>query len=192
MIQPSKRSLSKRSSFSRRASEWLSWGGELLFSDLAEQAEHEEREAAQAEAKAAAAKCLEEEEWARQDAAAAKAAKLEEWKVALIVARSAALADFRAKTLSKDDLQRRNTELAAEAKAIEWEEVEGEVEKEQDKEEEANDLPVLWVVKWKAEVFEEDKEEVDQLEEDGVDAKRAKFASSRLLGGEFSIFDFSS
>jgi hypothetical protein len=176
--------------------EWLSWGGELLFSDLAEQVEREEREAAEAkaraEAEAAEAKRLEDEERARRDAAAAKAAKLQGRKAALLAARSAALAGFRAKTLSKEDLQLRNAELAAEAKAIEREEVEGEVEKEEDEEEEADDLPVVRVAKRKAEIFEDDEEEVDQLEEDGVDAKRAKFASSGLLDFEGAVsFRFS-
>jgi hypothetical protein len=155
--------------------EWLEWGGELLFSELQDEVACEEREAAEAkawaEAEAAEAKHLEDEEQARQDAAAAKAAKLQGQKAALLVAHSAALAGFHAKTLSKEDLQLRNTELAAEAKAIEREEVEGEVEKEEDEEEEANDLPVVQVAKQKAEAFEEDEEEVDQLEEDRVDAK---------------------
>jgi hypothetical protein len=72
-------------------------------------------------------------------------------------------------------------ELAVEAKAIEHDEAEGEDEKEEDEDEKAQDLPIVRVAKRKAEALEDDDEEVDQLEEDELDVKWARFATSGLL-----------
>jgi hypothetical protein len=106
--------------------DWLSWGGELLFSDLKEQVEQEEQEEKkvrlqEAEESEQMAKWEVEEE-AKHVAAEAKVVRLEARKVALGKARKSVLADFRAKTLSKDKLLRRNAELAAEVSTIKKEE----------------------------------------------------------------------
>jgi hypothetical protein len=90
--------------------EWLSWGGELLFSDLKEQVEHEEREEKEARLREAEksehmAK-REAEEEVKCVAAEAKMARVEAWKVVLGKARKSVLADFQAKTLLKEDLLR--------------------------------------------------------------------------------------
>lgn len=61
--------------------EWISWGRDLLFLELAEQVQRKEQEAvaarAKAEVEAAEAKLCEEVEEAKQQAAVVKAAKIE-------------------------------------------------------------------------------------------------------------------
>jgi hypothetical protein len=61
--------------------EWISWGGKVLFLDLAEELEREEKEAAEAkaweEAEWAEARRREAEEEAKREVAAVKAAKIE-------------------------------------------------------------------------------------------------------------------
>src|SRR5277367_3993406 len=88
--------------------EWVSWGGELLFTELKEEIDREKKQ--------------EEEEARRRLAAEAKTERLEARRAALSDARATLLADFRAKKLSKEEVQKRNGELAAEAKAIERDE----------------------------------------------------------------------
>lgn len=146
--------------------EWLSWGGELLFTALQERVAREERELE-------AARVREEEEETRRVAEAAKKAKLDARKTALFEAKNAVLANFRAKALSKEDLRRRDAELKAEADAIKRAEAGEESEAEEE-------LPVVVVAKRKAtEVIdlEEDQEE-DELEED---PKRTTGAEGGLL-----------
>lgn len=96
--------------------------------DLSEQVEQERRaeEARQVQ---------EEEEEARRAEENVKKAKIEARKGALGDARNAALAVFHAKTLSKEELQWRNVELAAEARAIKRAEA-----GDEDKEERENNL----------------------------------------------------
>jgi hypothetical protein len=60
----------------------------------------------------------------------------------------------------------------------------GENKREEEEVKMAEGLPVVRVVKRKAEALEDDDEEVDQLEEDKINVKWAKFASSRLLDFE--------
>jgi hypothetical protein len=93
---------------------------------MKEEVEREEQEKKEARLREA-----EESEWivkreaeeeAKRVAAEAKVARVEVWKVALREARKSVLADFRAKTLSKEELLQRNAELAAEASVIEKEE----------------------------------------------------------------------
>jgi hypothetical protein len=161
--------------------EWLSWGGDLLFSDMKEQVEREERREKEARLREAEeserlAK-REAEEEAKRVAAEAKAERLEAWKVALGEARKSVLAEFRAKTLSKEDLLRRNAELAAEASAIE--------------KEEAGDGDEVEVVEETVELGEGSqvaagKRKADEVEEeddgeDEVDAKRSRGIVDGLL-----------
>jgi hypothetical protein len=152
-----------------------------LFSDLKEQVEREEREEKEARLREAEeseriAK-REAEEEAKRVAAEAKTARVEARKIALGEARKSVLADFRAKTLSKEDLLRRNAELAAEASAIE--------------KEEAGDGDGVEVLEETVELGESSqvaagKRKADEMEgdddgEDEVDAKRSKGAESGLL-----------
>jgi hypothetical protein len=150
--------------------EWLSWGGELLFPELREEVEKEEREKEEARKR-------EEEKESKQAAAKAKAATLEARKAALGEAQRAIMAEFRAKTLSRDELQQRNAELAAEAYAIEKEE---ECEKEEDEVEEDTvefgDSSQVVAGKRKADEVEEDDEGEDEIE-----AKRTKDVVNGLL-----------
>jgi hypothetical protein len=102
--------------------EWLSWGSKLLFPDLQETVDHELREVEEKrrmeeEATEIARKWAEEEE-TRRSVAAAKVAKIEARRTALGQARREAMLAFRAKTLSRDELQHRNTEFASEASLI--------------------------------------------------------------------------
>jgi hypothetical protein len=161
--------------------DWLSWGGELLFSDLREQVEREEREEKEArlreaeESERVARREVEEE--AKCVAAEAKAARLEARRVALGEVRKLVLAEFWAKTLLKDDLLRQNAELAAEASAIEKEEA-----GDGDEVEVIKETVGLWegsqvaVGKWKA-----DEMEGDDDGEDEVNAKRSKGVANGLL-----------
>jgi hypothetical protein len=148
--------------------EWLAWGGDLLFSEMRDEIERE--------------RVRKEQEEAREAAALAKKAELDARKAALVEARSLVLAEFRAKTISKDDLQRRNRELAAEAMDIEKDEEE--VEDEEDEE----DGPMVRLGKRKAKVLEADKgkEEVDKLNEGTteLEAKRARFEAMGLINFE--------
>jgi hypothetical protein len=132
--------------------EWLSWGRDLLFSNLQEEIE---REACEAEAKGQMEeeqieiekRCIEEEE-RRRVAVAMKAEKLTAHRAALGEACWAAMLEFRAKTLSWEDLQKQNAKLANEASAISKAEA-GEDKDEagyEEKEGEAN-LPVVVVGK---------------------------------------------
>ena len=155
--------------------EWLSWGGDLLFSDLYEEVERERKEEE-------VIRILEEENAIRQAEETAKKTKIEDRKAALGAARNAALLEFRAKTLSKEDLQQRNAELAAEAKAIERDEVGDEVESERQIE-----LPVVKLGKRKAVRMEDDEDGEDELNEQEIEAKRAKYATSGLLDFEGSV-----
>jgi hypothetical protein len=59
-----------------------------------------------------------EEEEARRSAAKAKAAKIEAQRAALGQARREAMVAFRVKTLSREELQHRNTEFASEVSSI--------------------------------------------------------------------------
>jgi hypothetical protein len=92
------------------------------------------------------------------------------------------LAEFWSKTISKDDLQRQNRELAVEAKDIKKDEEE--VEDEEDEE----DGPIVRLGKQKAKVLEADegKEEVDELDEGTteLEAKRARFEAMGLIDFE--------
>jgi hypothetical protein len=160
---------------------WLSWGGELLFSDLKEQVECEEWEEKETGLQAAeeseqVAK-QEVEEEARHVAAEAKAERLKARKVTLGKARKSVLAEFRAKTLSKEDLLRRNAELAAEASTIEKEEAgDGdEVEVVEDTVELGEGSQVAAGKRKADEVEEEDDGE------DEVDAKRSRGIVDGLL-----------
>jgi hypothetical protein len=71
--------------------EWLVWGGDLLFSEMRDDIERE--------------RVRKEREEVHEAAALAKKAKLDARKATLVEARSLVLAEFRAKTISKDDLQ---------------------------------------------------------------------------------------
>jgi hypothetical protein len=150
--------------------EWLSWGGELLFPELREEVEKEECE------KEEARKCKEEKK-SKRAAANVKAATLEARKAALGKAQRSIMAEFRAKTLLRDELQQRNVELAAEVYAIEKEE---ECEKEEDEVEEDTvefgDSSQVVAGKHKADEVEEDDEGEDEIE-----AKQTKDVMNRLL-----------
>jgi hypothetical protein len=163
--------------------EWLAWGGDLLFSEMRDEIEME--------------RVRKEREEAREAAALVKKAELDARKAALVEARSLVLAEFRAKTISKDDLQRRNRELAAEAKEIEKEE-----EEVEDEEEDEEDGPMVRLGKRKAKALEADEgeDEVDEVDEGTteLEAKRAKFEATGLIEFEGpvsprllrSIFDY--
>jgi hypothetical protein len=119
----------------------------------------------------------EAEEEAKRVAAEAKAERLKVRKVALGEAQKSVLAEFRAKTLLKEELLRRNAELVAEASAIE--------------KGEADDRDEVEVVKEMVDLGESSqvaagKQKVDEVEgdndgEDKVDVKRSKGVESRLL-----------
>jgi hypothetical protein len=163
--------------------DWLAWGGDLLFSEMRDDIERE--------------RVRKEREEAREAAAVAKKAELDARKTALVEARSLVLAEFRAKTISKDDLQRRNRELAAEAKDIERNE-----EEVVDEEEDEEDGPVVRLGKRKAKALEavEGEDEVDEVDEGTteLEAKRARFEATGLIDFEGpvsprylrSIFDY--
>jgi hypothetical protein len=156
--------------------EWLSWGGELLFPELHEEVEKEEREKENAKRREEEAKKRKEEEEEEREAAQAKAATLKAQKAALGKAQRAIMAEFWAKTLSRDELQQRNAELVAEAYAIEKEEGEkDEDEVEEDTVEFGGSSQVV-AGKRKADEVEEDDEG-----EDEVEAKRMKGVVDGLL-----------
>jgi hypothetical protein len=150
--------------------EWLSWGGELLFPELREEVEKEEHEKEEV-------RKHEEEKESKRAAVNAKAATLEARKAALGEAQQSIMAEFRAKTLSRDELQQRNAELAAEAYAIEKEE---ECEKEEDEVEEDTvefgGSSQVVAGKRKADEVEEDDEG-----EDKVEAKQSRDIVNGLL-----------
>ena len=154
--------------------EWIAWGRALLFGELRE-------ELARQQAEDEARRALEVEERVHEAAAAAKAAGLIDRRATLADARNSVLAQFRAKTLSKDELQKRNAELAAEANAIEKDEV-GEEPDEDTKEHQ--ELPTVRLRKRKAVALEISDEEEDELAEDRTDTKRAKTLSNELLDVE--------
>lgn len=90
------------------------------------------------------------------------------------------------------DLQRQNAELATKAKVIKKDEA-----GDEDEDEEEEDLPVAQLGKQKAAdtVVNEDRE--DELQQDEVNVKQAKFVSSGLLNFEGPVsvqtfFNFSS
>jgi hypothetical protein len=154
--------------------EWLLWGGDLFFSDMKEEVEHEEQEKKEARLREAEeseriAK-REAEEEAKRVAAEAKAARVKAQKVALGEARKSVLADFQAKTLSKE-------ELAAEASAIEKEEADdGDEVKVVEETMGLGESSQVATGKRKA-----DEVEGDDDGEDEVDAKRSKGDESGLL-----------
>jgi NADH dehydrogenase/NADH:ubiquinone oxidoreductase subunit G len=94
--------------------EWVSWGGEYLFSGLKEDMEEEEREA---EAK----RLWDAEEEAKRVASEAKEAALEVQRQALAQARESLRSDFRAKRITKEELRARNLDLEEERRIIERE-----------------------------------------------------------------------
>jgi hypothetical protein len=152
-----------------------------LFSDLKEQVECEEREE-----KEAGLRAVEESEWmakreaeeeARCVAAKAKAERLEAQKVVLGEARKSVLAKFRAKTLSKEELQRRNAELAAEVSTIKKEEA-GDGDEVEVAEETVGLGEGSQVAVGKQKV---DKVEGDDHGEDEVDAKQSRGIVDGLL-----------
>jgi hypothetical protein len=159
----------------------LSWGGELLFSDLKEQVECEEREEKEAglwaaeESERVAKREAEEE--ARRVAAEAKVERLEARKAALGEARKLVLAKFHAKTLPKEELLRRNAELVAEASAIEKEEA-GDGDEVKVAEETVGLGEGSQVVAGKRKA---DEVEGDDNGEDEVDAKRSRHVVDGLL-----------
>jgi hypothetical protein len=192
--------------------EWLSWGGELLFSDLQEAVERELRELEvkrrlEEEEKEAVRKKADEEE-TRRLAVEAKAAWIEARRAALGQARQAAMLEFRAKTMSREELQRRNAEFASEASSISREEagIEAGVYNNEEAEtmgvasergqgdapnngtaddDEGAKLPVVEIGKRKVEDQGGDGE-------DEVEAKRTRFATSGLLDfeGPVSVTNF--
>jgi hypothetical protein len=119
----------------------------------------------------------EAEEEAKCVAAEVKAARLEAWKVVLGEAQKSVLADFRAKTLLKEGLLRRNAELAAEASAIEKEEA-GDGDEVEVVEETVGLGESSQVAAGKRKV---DKVEGDNNGEDEVDAKQSKGVVDGLL-----------
>jgi hypothetical protein len=124
-------------------------------------------------------------EEAKRVAAEAKAGRLEARKVALGEARKSVLAEFRAKTLSKEELLRRNAELAAEASAIEKEEADdGDEVEEVEETVELGEGSQVAAGKRKA-----DEVEGDDDGEDEVDAKRSKGVTNGLLGFVGSVSD---
>jgi len=149
--------------------EWLVWGGELLFPDLSDQVERERQEEE-------VRRVREQEEEAKRAKEDAKKAKIEARRGALAEARNALLAAFCAKTVPKEELQRRNAELAAEAEGIMRAEA-----GEEDDEELEDELPVARLRKRKALVAEDEEDGEDEVEEVEVAVKRAKFAHGELL-----------
>jgi hypothetical protein len=184
--------------------EWLPWGGELLFPDLQEAVEREVREVKvkrrMEEEAAEAAQKKAEEEGTRRSAAEAKAAKIEAQRAALGQARREAMLVFRAKALSREELQRRNTEFASEASSISQEEArveEGvkdneemrvtEVANEEGRAEDRNEAAGDDEEGAELPVIEIGKRRVTKLGEDGeeeVRAKRTRFTTSGLLDFE--------
>jgi hypothetical protein len=161
--------------------EWLSWGGDLLFSDLQDEIECEEEEAKarrrMVEQEAEEVRKQLEEEEARQAAAEAKSDRLAARRAALGEARRAAMLEFRAKTLSREGLQKRNAEFTDEASAISRAEA-GEEEVEVKGTGGAVEASVA------GQVSKRKVGEVEEEGEDAVDMKRAKFASTGLLDFE--------
>jgi hypothetical protein len=102
---------------------------------------------------------------------------LEVRKAALGEAQRAIMAEFRAKTLSWDELQQRNAELAAEAYAIEKEE-EGKKDEDEVEEDTVEFRGSSQVVAGKRKA---DKVEEDNEGEDEVEAKRTKGVVNGLL-----------
>ena len=151
--------------------DWLMWGGELLFADLQEQVEREEQEAE-------AARVREWEEEACRAAEEARKTKIDARRAVLAKARAEVLDGFRAKTISMEELQRRDTEFVAEADAIKRAEAGEDEEGEEE-------LPEIVVAKWKAaEVDDDDTEDEDELEEK---PKRPKLAEGGLLEFEGAV-----
>jgi hypothetical protein len=184
--------------------EWLSWGSELLFSDLQEAVECELRELEakrrlEEKEKEAVRKKADEEEM-RRLAVEAKVAWIEVQRAALGQARRAAMLEFRAKTLSREELQRRNAEFVSEASSISREEagiVEGveEIEEMQvtgvgqgkGREDVANEGAGDDEEGAKLRVAEMGKRKVAELGEDGEDedkVKKTRFMTSGLLDFE--------
>jgi hypothetical protein len=128
----------------------------------------------------------EAEEEVKCVAAEVKMARVEAWKVVLGKARKSVLADFQAKTLSKEDLLRRNAELVAEASTIEQEEEAGDGEEVEVGEETMGlgEGSQVVVGKWKP-----DEVEGDDDGEDEVDAKRLKGVANGLLEFVGSVSD---
>lgn len=160
--------------------EWVSWGGEVLFLDLAEELEREEKEAAEAkareEAEWAEARRREAEEEAKREAAAARTAKVETRRKVLEETRAALSAEFLARTISKEELRARSAVIKAEAEAIQRIAM-GQEDDEENKSE--GEVEVMGGSKRKA--AEEDEE--DELD-DEIEAKRARFEGSGLLDFE--------
>jgi hypothetical protein len=184
--------------------EWLSWGGELLFSDLQEVVERELRELEakqrlEEKEKEAARKKADEEEM-RRLAVKAKAARIEAWRAVLGQAHRAAMLKFCVKMLSREELQRRNAEFASKVSSISQEEagiMEGVEENEETQvtgvrqgkgredvmnegagdDEEGAELRVAEMGKRKVAKLGEDRE-------DKVEVKKTWFATSRLLDFE--------
>jgi hypothetical protein len=172
--------------------EWLEWGGRFIFSKLQSEVDVEVQAATEA-------KQREEEEAERQWVTDGRAKHLEERREALRVARVTLAGEFRAKTLSKEDLRERNTVLQAEARAIEVEEwgdvkddeagaeIGGHEEKEVEgnEEEKVEDLPVIRLRKWRVETIVEDdegEEELDELDEGRTTADEVKRPRLREMG----------
>ena len=125
-----------------------------------------------------ARRAREVEDNVRKAAAAAKAAQLEDRWAALVDTWNSVLAEFRVKTLSKEELKKQNAELEAEARDIERDEAGEEIE-----DEEEHELPTVRLGKRKAVALEadEEEEEEDELEANETVAKRAKMLGSDLL-----------
>ena len=75
-------------------------------------------------------------------------------------------------------MQKWNTELAAEVKAIEKDKA------REGKDEEDHELPMVRLGKQKAVALKIGEEEVDELAEDKMDSKQAKMSSDELLDVE--------
>ena len=151
--------------------EWLPWGSELLFTDLQEWVEREEREKE-------AVRVWEWEEETHRAAKEARKTKIDARRAVLAKARAEVLNGFQAKRISKEELQRRDTEFVAEADVIKRAEAGEDSEGEEE-------LPEIMVAKRKAaEVDDDDTEDEDELEEK---PKRPKLAEGGLLEFEGAV-----
>ena len=126
-------------------------------------------------------------EAAIREAAAAKAAKIERQKQGLADTRAALAAEVRAKTISKEELKRRNLALQVESEAIKRVET-GEDEEEKSDDE---DIVILGTGTNKRKVSSHDDED-DELDEDdegeeAVRPKRTKFEETGLLHFEGAV-----
>jgi hypothetical protein len=152
--------------------EWLSWGGDILFFKLKEEVEEEERKAEEDRARSA-------EEEARRLAEDAKRAEFAVRRAALEETRDLLFADFRAKRVTKEELRKRTAELAVEETMIAREEAGEEDEEEKREEEDEEEAPVIRLGKRKTVPFaDEEDDDVDQLGDEQVEPKRARFASN--------------